>query len=59
MIGWLYRFLIGRFSQCDHKWETIDTVHVTDTGQDTAWYRYILKCEKCGEITSRNPRGRN
>jgi hypothetical protein len=59
MIGWLYRVLIGRFSRCDHKWETMETINVKDISDGTSWYRYILKCEKCGEITSRNPRGRN
>jgi hypothetical protein len=50
MIGWLYRLIVGRFTDCRHEWE----IHQTITGK----YRVVggealihsLRCKKCGEM---------
>ena len=47
MLAWLYRILIGNIHS--HHWETIRECHVRGNYNNT-YYRYILRCTKCGEI---------
>lgn len=53
MLGWLYRMIIGRFSRCEHKWETADTATLSG-GHGARGVRYILRCERCGDIKKRD-----
>ena len=56
MIGWLWRVLVGRFQQCEHKWKYQNVVKVFDIDvscKNPAETRIILQCEKCGDIVSR------
>lgn len=49
MIAWLWDNLIGHF--CRHKWETIDGCNlVSGRGGIPYGQKYILRCEKCGNI---------
>lgn len=53
MLGWLYRVLIGRFG-CEHKWEDHGRVQEYAPGVVLPVVtKIILRCTKCGEITSR------
>lgn len=55
MIGWLWRLLIGRFTSCDHKWETKEELqYVTKDTRAPAGKRVLLRCEKCGDWTMRD-----
>ena len=50
MLGWLYRLIIGRFSNCDHEWEIIKTYKIADTKGRHRTDRHLLSCKKCGEL---------
>lgn len=54
MLGWLYRFVIGRFCYCEHRWKTIDQNEVYDGGIRPIGSKYTLQCDKCGDIKYRN-----
>ena len=58
MIGWIWRALVGRFSQCDHHWKTENVISVVDRvdGQERKYRRYVLQCTKCGEIKQKDIR---
>lgn len=51
MLGWIYRFLIGRFTGCKHQWEIIEKTNrvYTPTGA-VVGKRYTMQCSHCGEI---------
>lgn len=56
MLGWIWRLLVGRFSRCEHQWETVDVRDVldkTDGGEDR-YKRYILRCQNCGDVCKRD-----
>ena len=55
MIGWLWRMIVGRFTACEHKWQTFSEMKVTPRGRQEviAGMLYGLRCEKCGDITQR------
>ncbi len=52
MLGFLYRFFIGHFKGCEHKWQ--DKNRIRDfsysDGDRPSAYIYVLQCEKCGDI---------
>jgi len=56
MLGWLWRVLVGRFSRCDHKWDVAEVRRVTDRidGGESRYQRYVLLCQKCGDVQSRD-----
>ncbi len=54
MIGWLYRWLIGRFHMCEHNWETMKHIDVVNDYNVTVYSRIQLRCTKCGEWTYRD-----
>ena len=55
MLGWLWRAIVGRFSHCQHQWETVDIRNITDSinGRTERYQRYVLKCKKCGDVCKR------
>lgn len=55
MLGWLYRILIGRFTECDHHWVILRRVDIieSDFGDIPYGRRYELQCDKCGWLKSR------
>lgn len=57
MIGWLYRMLVGRFSQCKHHWKEMRPAMVAgriDEGRTKdQLICYVLQCEHCGDIKFR------
>ena len=56
MIAWLYNIIVGRFAQCPHKWEIINTnpciLDDENAGISKNWHKYTLQCEHCGNIKS-------
>ena len=45
------------FNLCQHKWINIEKISVYETwdgittpGQKPSYYKYVLKCERCGDI---------
>lgn len=55
MIGWLWRFIIGHFSRCDHKWKTIKEDAIYSSGiimkaGERIGTSYVLRCDKCGDM---------
>ena len=55
MLGWIYRTVVGRFTNCHHKWERFSEMIITPRGRPEvmAGTIYGLRCEKCGDITQR------
>ena len=63
MLGKLWKFLIGNFHVCDHKWIIHKEVkvaaplnpYIISKQLPNVEYgtRYYLRCEKCGEMTVR------
>lgn len=54
MIRWLWRLIWGR-PACEHKWEQVDEINVWDSYVSATIpvaYKYVLRCEKCGDIKS-------
>ena len=51
----LKKIFIG--SYCDHVWSNKETITLTSemTGR-TLGYRYVLRCEKCGNIKFKDSR---
>ena len=54
MIAWLYKIIVGNFTQCSHKWEIINDTPCEwrdeNTGSSKNWHKYTLQCEHCGDI---------
>lgn len=50
MIGLLYRLVIGKFTSCSHKWETIDYAILHNEEGVSVGRKYYLKCTHCGYI---------
>jgi hypothetical protein len=51
MIGFLWRLIVGRFSRCEHQWETKENLGVWSEDGDYKHPIYIDKhlcCTKCG-----------
>lgn len=53
MLGFLYRLLVGRFTECKHEWEIID---INNYGRNNKikGFLYALQCKKCGDVESRD-----
>lgn len=49
MLGYLYRILIGRFSSCEHVWETQSVCRVVNHDGVSIGQSAYLRCTKCGE----------
>lgn len=50
MIGWLYRLIVGRFTDCRHEWVIFREFrgeYVWGGGHCT---RRTLRCLKCGDL---------
>ncbi len=60
MLGWLWRFFIGRFKPipvvppCQHHWKIISSGKVSDTHDRQLGEIYVVQCEKCGELEDRD-----
>lgn len=57
MLGFLWRMLVGRFKSapaCEHKWKMEHEYNIVDEYERVKGSRFVLRCEKCGEITKRN-----
>lgn len=54
MIGWLWRILVGRFHECEHKWIHRGThkVVMDDHDEVPLYHRQVCQCEKCGKWKS-------
>lgn len=60
MILWLWRLVWGN-PACEHRWELVEEVRVYDTiwlhesaeRVMPAGYKYVLRCERCGDIAVR------
>jgi hypothetical protein len=52
MIGLIWRLLFGRFTSCEHVWETKISGQLTENGSDIGHY-VVLRCKKCGDFKSR------
>ena len=57
MIGWLWRMLVGRFTEppsCEHVWETKTTYECNRTygNQSSDYTKKHMNCTKCGEWKS-------
>jgi hypothetical protein len=52
MIGLIWRLLFGRFTSCEHVWETKISGQLTENGGDIGHY-VVLRCKKCGDFKSR------
>lgn len=50
MFGYLWRAIVGRFKSCEHHWEHMETLEITDKFQRPTEKIYILRCSKCGEV---------
>jgi hypothetical protein len=62
MLGFLWRMIVGRFSMCDHQWETVEVRPVVNWAGDERkvtdrFQRYILRCKKCGDVSKRDLNG--
>lgn len=57
MIGWLYRIIIGRFSQCEHKWSHAGELKEFGDRDDGLPTRYtiLMRCDKCGDMKRFRP----
>lgn len=53
VIGWLWRILIGRFTSCEHRWETMEKGQEQIDGRCIGYF-VCLKCDKCGDWKSRS-----
>lgn len=53
MIGFLYRWIIGSFYICDCSYKIIKSVVIVDEDDVAIGHKYVLKCEKCGNIKSK------
>ena len=53
MIGFLWRLIVGHFTQCNHNWETIDEGIVRGNGVEIGRL-YVLKCKNCGDMKQFN-----
>jgi len=51
MIKWIWRMLWG--SSCDHNWEIHERRTVVDEDGDPIGRAYDLRCDKCGDMCSR------
>lgn len=55
MIGWIWRMVIGRFSNCDHQWIAGELVKSYVSGDDMpVKIKRVMKCTKCGDIKTRS-----
>ncbi len=50
MIGWLYRIIFGRFTQCQHKWVIHRQIEGRYTEGGGSTIVYVNRCEKCGAM---------
>jgi hypothetical protein len=50
VIGWLYRIVLGRFTQCQHKWVIHRQIEGRYTEGGGSTIVYVNRCEKCGAM---------
>ncbi len=50
VIGWLYRIIFGRFTQCQHKLVIHRQIEGRYTEGGGATICYVNRCEKCGAM---------
>lgn len=57
-MGAFIKWLIG-WPWCSHRWDILRCIRVfeKETDQLPTGHRYILKCEKCGDLKQREVRG--
>jgi len=53
MIGWLYRIVVGNFSDHEHKWIIINKVTI-QSSDGNEYIEYHLQCEICGNVKSKD-----
>lgn len=53
MLGWLYRFVVGRFDfppRHQHEWETLESASITRVGtEQVVGFTKHLRCKTCGD----------
>lgn len=57
MVGWLYRFIVGRFEHPDDKWEIIHTATLIDGDFGTGLpvgVSYTMRNRRNGKIKIKN-----
>lgn len=57
MIGFLYRLIIGRFTQCQHKWSHAGELKEFADREDDLPTRFtiLMRCDKCGDMKGFRP----
>jgi hypothetical protein len=53
MIGWLWRLIVGRFSEapeCRHEWETVRSGGSAPGVFGSSFTWYDCRCKKCGHM---------
>ncbi len=53
MIGFLYRWIVGSFFICQHKWKIIQCIQIVNEDDACIGNKIILQCEKCGDIKTK------
>lgn len=52
MIKWLWRLIWGR-PTCEHEWEIYERIIIVNDDEDNIGRVYDLRCNKCGDMCSR------